>query len=138
MMAEIKTKKTTESPIDFLNKIVDEQKRADAFIIMELMEKITHSPAKMWSSSIVGFGEVKLKYSSGREVEWMVCGFSPRKQNIVIYMHEDFPEKQQLLAQLGKHKTGKSCLYLNNLREVNLRVLENYISAGVTATLNKK
>lgn len=136
-MAEIKTKKTVESVIAFLNKIENNEKRADAFKIKEIMEKLTGSAAQMWGSAIIGFGEVKLKYSSGREVEWMICGFSPRKQNLTIYIHEDFPEKQELLAQLGKHQSGKGCIYINRLSDINLNVLEKYISAGIAATLKK-
>lgn len=136
-MAEIKTKKTVESVIAFLNKVENNEKRADAFKIKEIMEKLTGSAAQMWGSAIVGFGEVKLKYSSGREVEWMICGFSPRKQNLTIYIHEDFPEKQELLAQLGKHQSGKGCIYINRLSDINLLILEKYIAAGIAATINK-
>lgn len=136
-MAELKTKKTAESAIAFLNKIENNEKQSDAFKIMELMEKLTNAPAQMWGSAIVGFGEVKLKYSSGREVEWMICGFSPRKQNITIYIHEDFPEKKELLAQLGKHQSGKGCIYINRLSDINLLVLEKYIATGVAAIVNR-
>jgi hypothetical protein len=136
-VAEIKTKKTVESVIAFLNKVENNEKRADAFKIKEIMEKLTGSAAQMWGSAIVGFGEVKLKYSSGREVEWMICGFSPRKQNLTIYIHEDFPEKQELLAQLGKHQSGKGCIYINRLSDINLLILEKYIAAGIAATINK-
>jgi hypothetical protein len=121
-MAELKTKKTQLSVTAFIKQIPEEQKRKDALVIMELMEKATKVKGKMWGTSIIGFGDRHLKYESGRELDWFLMGFSPRKQNFALYVSGAVGQ-QSLLNKLGKHKTGKGCLYLNKLEEVNLSVL---------------
>lgn len=130
-MAELKTKKTEVSVDAFIKKIPDVQKRKDAFAIVELMEKATKSKGKMWGSSIIGFGDRHLKYESGRELDWFIMGFSPRKQNLTLYIFGTVEKQQALLKKLGKHKTGKGCLYINALEEVDLGVLKEIIAKGV-------
>jgi hypothetical protein len=130
-MAELKTKKTELSVDAFLKKIPEAQKRKDAFTIVELMEKATKAKGKMWGSAIIGFGDRHLKYESGRELDWFVMGFSPRKQNLTLYVSGAVKMQQELLKKLGKHKTGKGCLYINKLDEVDLAVLKEIINKGV-------
>jgi hypothetical protein len=129
-MAELKTKKTALSVDAFIKKIPEVQKQKDAFTILELMEKATKAKGKMWGSSIVGFGDRHLKYESGRELDWFVMGFSPRKQNLTLYIPGTVEKQQSLLKKLGKHKTGKGCLYINKLEEVDLAVLKEIINKG--------
>ncbi len=130
-MAILKTQKT-ELPVDaFLKKIPEAQKRKDAFTILELMEKATKAKAKMWGPVIIGFGDRHLKYESGRELDWFVMGFSPRKQNLTLYIPGTVEKHQALLKKLGKHKTGKGCLYINKLEEVDMDVLKEIINKGV-------
>ncbi len=131
-MAELKTKKTDLSVDDFIKKIPEAQKRKDVFTILELMEKATKAKAKMWGSSIIGFGDRHLKYESGRELDWFIMGFSPRKQNITLYISGTVDKQQALLKKLGKYKTGKGCLYINKLEEVDMAVLKEIINKGVS------
>lgn len=130
-MAELKTKKTELSVDDFLNTVSDVQKTEDAFDILKLMEKATKSKAKMWGTAIIGFGDRRLKYESGQELDWFVMGFSIRKQNFALYISGTVEKQQALLKKLGKHKTGKGCLYLNKLEDVDLTVLQEIITRGV-------
>jgi Domain of unknown function (DU1801) len=130
-MAELKTKKTELSVEAFIKKIPDAQKQKDAFTIIELMEKATKAKGKMWGSAIIGFGDQHLKYESGRELDWFVMGFSPRKQNLTLYISGTVEKQQALLKKLGKHKTGKGCLYINKLEEVDMDVLKEIISKGI-------
>jgi hypothetical protein len=131
-MAELKTKKTELSVDDFLNTVADEQKRKDAFALLAMMEKATKSKAKMWGGAIIGFGEQVLKYDSGRELDWFIMGFSPRKQNFALYINNAVNKNEALLKKLGKHKTGKGCLYINKLEEVDTGVLKEIIKNGLT------
>lgn len=128
-MAELKTKKTELSVDAFIKKIAEPQKRKDAFAIIEMMEKATKSKGKMWGPAIVGFGDKVLKYDSGRELDWFVMGFSPRKANLTLYV-SGAVENQTALKKLGKHKTGKGCLYINKLEEVDVSVLKEIIKKG--------
>jgi hypothetical protein len=130
-MAELKTKKTELSVDDFIKKIPEAAKQKDAFTIVGLMEKATKAKAKMWGTSIIGFGDRHLKYESGRELDWFVMGFSPRKQNLVFYISGAVEKQQALLKKLGKHKTGKGCLYINKLEEADIAVLTEIINKGV-------
>ena len=130
-MAELKTKKTELSVDAFIKKIPDAQKRKDAFTILELMEKATKARARMWGNSIIGFGDRHLKYESGRELDWFVMGFSPRKQNLALYISGTVQKQQALLKKLGKYKTGKGCLYIDKLEEINMSVLKDIINKGV-------
>lgn len=135
-MAELKTKKTENSVDAFLNQIPQDQKRSDAFQILKLMEEATKANGRMWGTAIIGFGDTHLKYESGRELEWFVMGFSPRKQNFALYINGAVSKQHALLNKLGKYKTGKGCLYINKLQEVNLPILKEIINAGVTAAHN--
>ena len=130
-MAELKTKKTELSVDAFLKKISSEQQRKDSYAIITLMEKATKSKAKMWGTAIIGFGDRKLKYERGRELDWFVMGFSPRKQNLALYISGEVQKQGALLKKLGKHKTGKGCLYINKLEEVDLSVLKDIIKLGL-------
>jgi hypothetical protein len=130
-MAELKTKKTELSVQSFVKKIPEEWKRKDAQVILDLMEKATNAKAKMWGTAIIGFGDRRLKYESGREMDWFIMGFSPRKQNFALYVWGAVNKHQTLLKKLGKYKTGKGCLYLNKLEEVNLPVLNEIILNGL-------
>jgi len=129
-MAELKTKKTELPVDDFIKKIQEPQKQKDAFIILGLMEKATKAKAKMWGTSIIGFGDKRLKYESGRELDWFIMGFSPRKANLVFYIPGAVGKQPALLKKLGKHKTGKGCLYVNKLEEIDIAVLKEIINNG--------
>ena len=128
-MAELKTKATNESVDKFLQGITDEKKRADCYQIMEIMKKATKSEPKMWGTSIIGFGDYHYKYASGRENNWFITGFSPRAQNLTLYMMGGFDS--ETLKKLGKYKTGKGCLYINKLEDVDTKVLDKLIATSV-------
>jgi hypothetical protein len=130
-MAELKTKQTDESVTEFLNGVPDEKKRQDSFAILELMTEVTGAEPRMWGDSIVGFGSYHYRYASGREGDWFVTGFSPRKQNLTLYIMAGFDNYDQLLQNLGKHKTGKSCLYIKRLEDVDLDTLRELVSQSV-------
>jgi hypothetical protein len=129
-VAELKTKPTEQSVTDFLNKIPDAERREDCFTVAKLMEEITGSKPKMWGPSIVGFGSFHYKYASGREGDWLVIGFSPRKQDLTLYIMMGFEKHGALMKQLGKHKTGKSCLYIKKLSDIHLPILKKLIKAS--------
>ena len=131
-MAELKTQKTDASVEDFLNAVENERRRADSFCILEIMREITGEEPAMWGPSIVGFGSYTYKYASGREGEWPVVGFSPRKRNLTLYIMDGFDTYDALLAKLGKYKTGKACLYINKLDDVDADVLRELIAQSVT------
>jgi hypothetical protein len=130
-MAELKTKPTGASVTEFLNGIADEQKRQDAFTILALMQEITGAPAKMWGSAIIGFGDSHYQYESGREGDWFLTGFSPRKQNLTLYINGGFDAHGELMKALGKHKIGKGCLYIHKLRDIDLDTLRELIRRSV-------
>jgi hypothetical protein len=126
-MAELKTKPTDESVEDFLNSVENDRRREDSLKVLELMKEVTGEAPKMWGSSIVGFGSYCYQYASGRVGEWMAVGFSPRKQSLTLYIMDGFGEYDALLGDLGKHRTGKSCLYINKLDDVNMEVLRDLV-----------
>ena len=130
-MAEAKTKPTKQSVAAFLEGISDDTRRRDATAVAALMEQITKTKPTMWGSSIVGFGSQRLKYASGREGDWPIAAFSPRKQNLVVYFMPGFDDYRELLSKLGKYKTGKSCLYINSLDDVHLPTLKTLIKKSV-------
>lgn len=130
-MAEPKTKPTDKSVEEFLNSVPQEQKRRDAFAIMELMQDVTGSAPTMWGSSIVGFGSYRYKYASGREGDWFLTGFSPRKQSLTLYIMDGFEKYDELLQSLGKYKTGKSCLYVKRLEDVDMQALRQLVEESV-------
>ncbi|MBL8101348.1 MAG: DUF1801 domain-containing protein [Anaerolineales bacterium] len=126
-MAELKTKQTDASVEDFLNSVKDGQTRADCFEILKIMKQATKEEPKMWGSSIVGFGSYHYKGASGREGDWMLTGFSPRKQNLTLYLMGGFEAHADLLKKLGKHKTSVGCLYIKKLDDVDVKVLKELI-----------
>lgn len=121
---EIKTKPTAVSASDFVEAVADETQRADAHKIAAMMERLSGHKPQMWGPSIIGFGTYRYKYDSGREGEWPRIGFSPRKGQTVLYIIDGFLGHSELMAKLGKHKTGKSCLYIKRLSDVDEAVLE--------------
>lgn len=131
MMAELKTKVNDASVEAFLNTITDEHKRQDAFAILALMQEVTGAPAKMWGSSIIGFGDLRYKYESGREGDWFLAGFSPRKANLTLYLMGGLDAHSTLLGALGKYKRGKGCLYIKKLKDVDLATLHELIRQSV-------
>jgi hypothetical protein len=130
-MAELKTKKNDQSVEKFLNNVTDPSKREDCFEIMKLMQEVTQEEPKMWGDSIVGFGDYYYKYKSGREGNWFQIGFSPRKRNITLYIMSGFTKYEEILGKLGKHRTGKSCLYINKLSDVNKEILTQLATESV-------
>ncbi len=130
-MAELKTKLNDASVDDFLNAIKDEQVRQDCWAIAKMMQEAAKAEPKMWGSSIVGFGSSHYKYASGREGDWMQVAFSPRKQNITLYISSGFEGRDELLTRLGKHSCGKGCVYIKRLSDVHLPTLKKLIKASV-------
>ena len=127
-LVEIKTKPTVASVEDFINKIPDEQKRKDSFVLLEMMKKASKEEPVLWSNSIIGFGNKRYKSpATGREVDWLKIGFSPRKANLSLYVHVGMEEHAKALQKLGKHKTGVGCLYINKLEDIDLKVLKGII-----------
>ena len=127
-MAELKTKLTDASVDEFLKGVKDEGTRADCYQIIEMMKKATKAEPKMWGTSIIGFGQYRFKYPSGRELDWFPVGFSPRKQNITLYLMGGFEENKDLLKKLGKHSLGKGCLYIKKLEDVDTKVLKQLVT----------
>lgn len=130
-MAELKTKASDASVSAFLQSVDGEQKRRDARDILALMKEVTGKRPRMWGTSIVGFGSYHYKYQSGREGDWPVTGFSPRKQNLAVYIMPGFSRCSSLMNRLGKYKTGKSCLYLRRLGDVDQKVLRQLVTRSV-------
>ena len=130
-MTENKTKETNQSVSVFLEKVTNEERRQDCNVILQMMKDITRAEPKMWGDSIVGFGRYHYKYRSGREGDMFLVGFSPRKKNLVIYIIPGFAKFQTILAELGKYKLGKSCLYINHLSDIDLKILRKLIVVSV-------
>lgn len=127
-MAEVKTKPTKQDPVDFLKTIEPEQKRIDSFTLLEIFERVTGEKAVMWGSSIVGFGLYHYKSEkSTQEGDWPLAGFSPRKQNLTLYIMEGNEGNSDLFEILGKYKTSKACLYINRLSDVDQAILTKLI-----------
>jgi len=132
-VAEPKTKATKASAAQFLGKISDPKRRADCIEIAKLMKAATGEEPEMWGSSIVGFGRSVMKYASGKEAEWPTIGFSPRKNDLTLYVGLGSGKFKDLLGRLGKHKAGKGCLYLKGLDGVDTSVLKELIEQSVKA-----
>ena len=131
-LVEIKTKPTLDSVDDFINKVQDEQKRKDCFLLLEMMKNATGEDPVLWSNSIIGFGHKIYKSpATGREVDWLLIGFSPRKANLSLYLSVGIQEHGEALKELGKHKTGVGCLYINSLDEIDLNVLQRMIKTSL-------
>ena len=135
-MADNKTGTTDVRPEEFLASVEHPVRRADAEVLMGMMERVTGTEPVMWGPSIIGFGRYRYEYESGRTGESMITGFSPRKANLVLYIMPGYGDFAGLLDQLGKHKVGKSCLYVNKLADVDLEVLERIVADGV-ATMRR-
>lgn len=132
-MTELKTKPNDLSVTEFLDGILEEKRRQDCYKVLKIMEEVTDAKPKMWGSSIVGFGDYRYKYASGREGDWFIVGFSPRKQNLTLYLMGGLLQQTDLLQQLGKYKMGKGCLYINKLEDINLEILRAMILKSNTA-----
>ena len=137
-MAELKTKPHKADVDTFLSAILDDRKRADAYAVLELMRSVTKLEPVMWGASMVGFGSYHYKYASGREGDWFLTGFSPRKDNLTLYLMTGFEPYPDLLAKLGKFKTGKSCLYIKSLDDIHLPTLKNLIKKSVATVAKMK
>jgi hypothetical protein len=133
-MAELKTKPSDASVERFVAAIRDEARRADCRALLRLMKGATGSPPRMWGSSVVGFGDYHYRYASGREGDWFLTGFSPRKQDLTLYIMGGFENHRDLMEKLGKFKTGKGCLYLKRLDDVHLPTLKKLIRRSVKQT----
>jgi len=131
-LVEIKTKPTSASVEDYINSVKDEQKRKDSFVLLEMMKKATGEEPILWSNSVIGFGIKRYKSpATGREVDWLRIGFSPRKANLSLYISVGIKEHAEALKKLGKHKTGVGCLYINKLEDINMKVLKGMIEASL-------
>jgi hypothetical protein len=133
-MAELKTKVNDSSVQKFLESITDDAKRNDCYKLIEIIKSVIDEEPEMWGDSIVGFGRYHYKYKSGREGDWFITGFSPRKNNLTVYLMSGFSGKEELLSKLGRHKTAQSCLYLKNLEDINIQVLKKLIKESVQET----
>lgn len=129
-MAEAKTKPTKQSVADFIKSLPDAQMRVDCAVIAKLMEAATKNKGVMWGSSIAGFGTRKIQYTGGKEADWPLMGFSPRKQNLTLYIGLGNSGESDLLSKLGKHSLGKGCLYIKRLSDVDLPTLGKLIKAS--------
>ena len=132
-MAELKTKKTQASVDAFIASVADERLREDCRAVLQMMKQVTRAEPKLWGTNVVGFGDVHMKYESGRELDWFLVGFAPRKDSITLYLLSGFPRHEALMAKLGKYKTGKGCLYLKRFSDVDEKVLRQLIEASVEA-----
>lgn len=130
-MAKLKTTPTEQSVEKFLKGISDPKRQQDCFTLLAMMKEITCSAPKMWGSSIVGFGSYHYRYESGREGDWFLTGFSPRKHNLTIYLMSGFEKQDALLKKLGKHKTSVSCLYINRLEDIDISILKKLITDSI-------
>jgi hypothetical protein len=130
-MAAIKTRKTGGDVQTFLKSVSDRKRKDDTLQVLALMKKLTGCEPAMWGPSIVGFGDFRYRYANGTENDWFLTGFSPRKQSLTLYIMTGFAKYEEILENLGKYKTGKSCLYIKKLEDVDLAVLEQLISASI-------
>lgn len=130
-MAELKTRPNDASVDDFLGSVDNEDRRDDARHVMSIMQRTTQEPPKMWGDRMIGFGSYRYRYASGRQGDWPVIGLSPGKRNLTLYIMPGFDGYQALLEGLGKHRRGKSCLYVNSLRDIDMSVLEELIRESV-------
>jgi hypothetical protein len=130
-MPELKTKPTTASVTDFLDTVDDEERRKDCYAVVKIMQQATGAKPKMWGPSIVGFGDYRYSNSSGRGVDWFLTGFSPRKRDLTLYLMPGSARRGELLTALGKHTTGKACVYIKRLADVDIDVLRRLVDDSV-------
>jgi hypothetical protein len=128
-----KTQPTTADVTAFIERVENAERRADAQVLVELMGRISGAPATLWGPTIIGFGSYHYRFDSGREGDMCVVGFSPRKAETVVYVVAGFAEYQELLARLGKHRTGQSCLYIKRMADIDMAVLEEIVTRGAAA-----
>lgn len=136
-MSDLKTRETDNSVKDFINTIEHERKKEEALELLEIFEEVTGEKARMWGTSIIGFGKYHYVYESGREGDWMITGFSPRKTKHSLYIMSGFDQFDELMSKLGKYKTGKSCLYVNKLEDINIPVLKELINRSAVYIKDK-
>jgi hypothetical protein len=136
--ANLKTKKTAASVSSFIDKIQDEKRKNDCRKVLALMQSAVGAEPKMWGENVVGFGDYHYKYESGRENDWFMTGFSPRKENLTLYFMTGFAKYGPLLARLGKHKTGKGCLYIKDLDDIDTKVLSELVSNAARDLSNQQ
>lgn len=129
-MAEAKTKPTNQTVKDFISKLPDKQTRDDCTVIAKLMEEATRQKGVMWGTSIAGYGTCTIKYAGGREADWPLIAFSPRKQSLTLYINPGDPQKRDLLSKLGKHKVSGSCLHIKRLSDVDVPTLKKLIQVS--------
>ena len=130
-MAELKTRPNNQNVDDFLKKVSDPAKRKNCHRVLDIMKQITQQEPKMWGDSMVGFGNYHYQYTSGREGNWFLTGFSPRKQSLTIYIMSGFDQFEHLMSQLGKYKNSKSCLYVKKLDDIDLGILKELIAESI-------
>ena len=130
-MSDLKTKQNNGDVQAFLNTLAEGQRKVDSLRIVEIMEEVSGFKPQMWGDSIIGFGSYHYKYASGREGDWFLCGFSPRKQALTLYIIAGFEQYEDLLQKLGKFKTGKSCLYVKKLEDIDQEVLKQLVKLSV-------
>lgn len=135
-MAALKTQPNDGNVLDFINSVESEQKKKDSLRVLEIMQEITGAEPQMWGGSIVGFGRYSYTYASGKKGEWFVAGFSPRKQSLTLYIMSGFKRHGELLAKLGKHSTGRSCLYIKKLTDIDEEILKELIRESVAHVSN--
>ena len=133
-MAELKTKPTTISVKTFIGSVKDRRRQADAEAVLEIMQEVTGERPAMWGTSIVGFGSYHYVYDSGHEGDSCIVGFSPRAQALVLYLMGDFPERGDLIKRLGKCKTGKGCIYVRSMADIDVPILRQFIKKSFTHT----
>ena len=136
-MSELKTKQNDASVEMFLRAVGNDRRREDSFTVLELMKRITGEEPRMWGAAIVGFGSYRYRYASGRSGEMPRIGFSPRKQSLTVYVMPGFSDYDEILSRLGKHRTGKSCLYINKLADIDMVVLEDLTRSSLDAMREK-
>jgi hypothetical protein len=130
--ATVKTTENEANVADFINGVADGQKRKDSFVLLEMMKEASGKEPKMWGSSLIGFGSKRYKSEkTGREVDWLLIGFSPRKANLSLYLMLDLKQQAPALEKLGKHKTGVGCIYINKLEDIDLNVLEELVDSSL-------
>jgi hypothetical protein len=137
-MAELKTRPTTVDVDDFIDTVADEGRRDDCRALVTMMKEATKAEPTMWGSSIIGFGRYRYKYASGHEGEWPIIGFSPRKNDLTLYLMQGFEQHEELMQRLGKHKTSKACLYIKKLEQVDQDVLKELINWSVEAMADQR
>ncbi|MCY4539700.1 MAG: DUF1801 domain-containing protein [Chloroflexi bacterium] len=130
-MTELKTQRNDGDVQTYLDSVKNKRRREDALVLLDVMSEITGEPAEMWGGSIVGFGSYHYVYESGREGDWFLTGFAPRKQSMTLYIMPGFEHYEDLLARLGKHRIGRSCLYINKLADVDMDVLRDLVAGSV-------